>query len=286
MQSTLNNRSTNANHPLSIFFTIICFNLTRAATIELLPTSTMTTEKLTAYAQLAGFDYVYFSSPSSIEVCVKLQDGLEAQMVSFPQTKYIAAPAPVGEEEEYDYPAEHFHESRRPLLFDTTGNPYELSDYFKQHVFVSPGIRYVRLDPVFIDLLDIAYTHFPAGFDIIPGSAYRPRSVNRNNIETRHENEKYRFQMGQAVEVKPSNTVNDDTLFQLGISFMKAERSFRVFRTGLGIGVKLDRLYIHIKPLKKGETPIDIWDSGNPSLYRRFKDIQDQISQGNIWQSV
>ena len=244
------------------------------------PSSTLTTQQLTAYVKLAGFDYVHFSSPNSIEVCVRIQDGLEAQVVPFPQSNFLAVPLPLDEEEEYGYPTEHANETRKPLLFDKTSNPNELSDYFKLYMFLSPGVRYVRLDPIFLNLLDIAYTHFEPGFYIIPGSAYRPRSVNRNNMRARHVKETYRFQMGQAVEIMPNNHVNEDTLFQLGISLMKAGRSIRTLSIGIGIGAKKDRLYFHIRPLKRNQHFIDVWDSGSHSLYMKFKEVQDQISKG------
>ena len=266
------------------------FLFLRAARIELSHGSSFDVAELTQYAKLAGFDYVRYSSPSHIEVCVKLQDGEEAQIVHFPLTTLLAVPLPLGEEEEYAYPIEHAHEPRRPLLFDKTTSSNEISEHFKLHMFLSPDARFVRFDPVMINLLEMAYDDFPDRFHIIPGSGYRPRSINRNNLDTRHVKEKYRFQMGQAVEIKPSGRVNDGTLFDLAITLMKSARSVQTQRLGIGIGAKKDRLYFHIAPLTvdADSEAVDVWDSGNTVLYGKLKGIQDQIHKGirtEMWRS-
>ena len=266
----------------TIIYFLLFHDFIRAARIEVPSGSPTTTKELTAQAKLSGFDYVRFSSLDYIEVCVKQQDGLEAQVVHFPLSTLLAVPLPLEDLDEYAYPAAHAHESRKPLLFDNTTSSNEISDHFKLHMFLSPGVRFVRLDPVLINLLEIAYDDFSGRFYIIPGSGYRPRSVNRNNIDTRHTNEKYRFQMGQAVEIKPSGRVNDETLFRLGIALMKAGRTVRTQRIGIGIGTKTDRLYFHIRPLTvdTADEAKDVWNSGNTALYQKFEDVQSQISKG------
>ena len=192
-------------------------------------------------------------------------------------------PLPLGDEDEYAYPSAHAQEPRRPLLFDRTTSSNEISDHFKLHMFLSPDARFVRLDPVMINLLEMAYDDFPDRFHILPGSGYRPRSINRNNLNTRHTKEKYRFQMGQAVEIKPSRYINDGTLFDLAIALMKAARSVQTQRLGIGIGAKKDRLYFHIAPLTLDteNEAIDVWNSGNAALYGKLRKIQDQIHKGS-----
>ena len=264
---------------ISYIFPVI---YTRAARIEVSPGTSLTVKQLTSHAKLAGFDYVSFASPNYIEVCVKLQDGEEAQIVHFPLSTLLAVPLPLNDNQEYAYPEEHVHESRKPLLFDRTTSSNEISDHFKLHMFLSPGVRFVRLDPVLINLLEIAYEDFTDRFYIIPGSGYRPRSVNRNNIDSRHIKEKHRFQMGQAVEIKPSGRVNDETLFYLAIALMKAGRTVRTQRLGIGIGAKKDRLYFHIRPLtlKTDHEAVDVWNSGNAVVYSKLYEVQEQIDKG------
>ena len=254
----------------------------RAARLRTPTGSSTNLQSLTAQAKLAGFDYVKFSAPDQIEVCVKLQDGLEAQIVHFPLTTLLAVPLPPEDEDEFTYPAEHIHEPRKPLLFDKTTSSNEISEHFKLHMFLSPGVRFLRLDPILINLLELAYDDFTDRFYITPGSAYRPHSVNLNNIQTRPDKEKYRFEMGQAVELKPNRRVNDESLFHLGIALMKAGRTVRTQRIGIGIGTKEDRLYFHIRPLtvETEEEAIDVWNSGNAVLYRKLHSIQDEVSKG------
>ena len=246
--------------------------------IEALPGLTM--EELTSWAKFAGFDYVRFMSPTFIEVCVKPQDGLDAQAVMFPLSTLTAVPIPLDEEYEYAFPSEHVHEVRKPLLFDVSTTTNELSEHFKVRDFQYPGAKYLRIDTHLVDLLELAYDDFPDGFHIIRGSAYRPRSVTLDNVEGRHEKERFRFQMGQAVELKPNGLVNCDTLFALGIALMKAGRTVQEQRLGIGIGTKRDRLYFQAWSLANNESSPVIWDSGNALLFEKFKIVQDQIMKG------
>lgn len=258
----------------------------RAAKIGISQGSPLTTEELSSKAMFAGFDYVHFSSPSYIEVCVKLQEGLEAEVVDFPLNTLLSVQLPYYDRNEFDYPITNVKETRKPLLFDGFSSSAELSQHFKLSMFLSPGVRYVRLDSELINLLELAYDDFKDGFYIIEGSGYRPRSVNRDNINTRHVNERHRFEMGQAAELRPKGKVTDNSLFHLGIALMRSGRSFQVKSLGIGIGAKSDRLYFHICPLlSETETdriPIDVWDSGNTVLYDMFHTIQMQIAKGGF----
>lgn len=252
----------------------------RAVLIEPIPGLTMA--ELTSWAKFAGFDYVRFMSPTFIEVCVKPQDGLNAQAVMFPMSTLTAVPTPLDDEYEYAYPSEHVHEMRRPLLFDVSTTTNELSEHFKVRDFQYPGAKYLRIDTHLVELLELAYDDFPDGFHIIRGSAYRPRSVTLDNVEGRHEKERFRFQMGQAVELKPNGLVNCDTLFALGISLMKAGRTVQQQRLGIGIGTKRDRLYFQVWSMALNESSPVFWDSGNALLFEKFKMVQDQIKKGGF----
>ena len=250
----------------------------RALIIEPIPG--LTTEELTSWAKFAGFDYVKFTSPNFIEVCVKPQDGLDAQIVQFPLSTLTAVPTPLDEEYEYAYPSELVHEMRKPLLFDVSTTTNELTEHFKVRDFQYPGVKYLRISTLLVNLLELAYDDFPDRFHVIRGSAYRPRSVTLDNVEGRHERERFRFQMGQAVELKPNGLVNCDTLFALGVSLMKAGRTVQEQRLGVGIGTKRDRLYFQVWPMASNESSPLIWDSGNSLLYEKFRVVQDQIRKG------
>lgn len=253
----------------------------RASKLTVKQGSGLSMENFTSMAILAGFDYVRYTSSNFIEVCVKVQDGLETQVVQMPGANLVAVPLPLGEEQEYDYPDELKSESRKPLLFDVSTSPENIANHFRLSQFVSPEKRYIRLDNIFVNLLDLAYDLYSGGFYIVPGSGYRPRSVNKDNFDTRHEKEKLRYEMGQAAEIKPNNQVNDNSLFDLAMALTKAAKTVRTQRLGIGFGCKPDRLYFELRPMTEDDSKsLEVWDSGNRPLYDRLKKIEDMVSEG------
>ncbi|KAH3802556.1 uncharacterized protein LOC127837090 [Dreissena polymorpha] len=253
----------------------------RAAQITLKAGGSLSSQVFTQYAILAGFDYVMRVSNDVINVCVKVQDGIQTNLAQFPTANLISVPLPLGEEDEYDYPESLRNESRKPLLFDVSTSSGDVSEHFKLNAFVSPGKRYIRLDTMLVYLLDLSYDDFKGGFYGITGSGYRPRSVNLDNIATRHEKEQMRFEMGQAVELKPNDVASEDNLFRLAISLIRIAKSVRTQQIGIGIGCKADRLYFDVRPIAdENALVVEVWDSGNTPLFNRLKLIQDMIAQG------
>ncbi|KAH3728819.1 hypothetical protein DPMN_054781 [Dreissena polymorpha] len=49
-----------------------------------------------------------------INVCVKVQDGIQTNLAQFPTANLISVPLSLGEEDEYDYPDSLRNESRKP----------------------------------------------------------------------------------------------------------------------------------------------------------------------------
>lgn len=253
----------------------------RAARISLTSGSTLTMQTFASDAILAGFDYVSYASPNYIDVCVKVQDGLQTHLVQFPLANLIGVPLPLGEEDEYDYPEAMKNESRKPLLFDVSTSSNYIAEHFRLSNFVSPGKRFIRLDAILVNLLDLGYDVYKGGFYVISGSGYRPRSVNLDNIATRHEKERLRYEMGQAVEIKPNKPATDDSLFDLAIAMIKVAKTVRMQRIGIGIGCKADRLYLEIRPIADEDSkPLEVWESGNTNLYRRLKEIEILVYEG------
>ena len=246
--------------------------------------TSMTMSQFASLAAKAGFDSVRFTTPDYIEVCVKQQDSLQAIIVHFPLVNLVGVAIPVGAESEleYGYPKELEKEPNKPLLFDSESSADDISYNFKLHQIVSPSVRYFRFDSVLMNLLELAYDAIPGGFRIIPGSAYRPRSVNINNVEARHPKEIHRYQTGQAVELQPDSAITIDSLFDVGVALMRVARTIRSKRLGIGLGAKADRLYLELRPLDSDHALeyLDVWDSGNTELYKRFKYIQDMVYRG------
>ena len=153
----------------------------------------MSAAAFTQYAILAGFDYVKHVTTGTVDVCVKVQDGVQTTLAQLPVANLISVPLPLAEEDEYNWPEELRNESRRPLLFDVSTSENLIAEHFRLNHFTSPGKRYVRLDTVLVSILDLAYEDVAGGFHVIPGSGYRPRSVNLDNIATRHDKERLRL---------------------------------------------------------------------------------------------
>ncbi|XP_052773072.1 uncharacterized protein LOC128211950 [Mya arenaria] len=253
----------------------------RAARLSLKPGAAVSVSVFTQYAILAGFDFVRRVSANTVEVCVKVQDGIQTHLAQFPATNLISVPLPLGEEDEYDWPEPLKNESRKPLLFDVSTSDDEIAEHFKLHHFTSPGKRYIRLDAVLVSILDLAYEDYPGGFYVISGSGYRPRSVNLDNIATRHDQETLRFEMGQALELKPNMPPTEDNLFKLAVSLIRISKGVRLQQLGIGLGCKADRLYVELRPLRDDTAlVVEAWDSGNMPLYRRLKELQDMIADG------
>ncbi|XP_060568332.1 uncharacterized protein LOC132726934 [Ruditapes philippinarum] len=253
----------------------------RAARISLSPGSSLTMTQFASKAILAGFDYVSYTSPDYLDVCVKVQDGIQTHIVQFPLVNLIGVPLPLGEEDEYDYPEPLKNESRKPLLFDVSTSANAIAEHFRLSNFVSPGKRFIRLDSILVSLLDLGFEAFAGGFYVISGSGYRPRSVNLDNIATRHDKEKLRFEMGQAVEIEPNKPSNDESLFDLAIAMVKVARTVRMQRIGIGIGTKPDRLYFELRPMAEEDSkPFEVWDSGNTNLFKKLNEIATLIYKG------
>ncbi|KAL4222201.1 hypothetical protein ACF0H5_018238 [Mactra antiquata] len=255
----------------------------RAARLGLTSGSSLTMDEFVQKAILAGFDFVKYTSPDYIEVCVKVQDGLQTHLAQFPAANLVAVPLPLGEESEYDYPDILKNESRKPMLFDVSTSVKHIADHFLLSHFVSPGKRFIRLDSILTTILDLCHEMFDSGtgFHVIPGSGYRPRSVNIDNIATRHEKERLRYEMGQAVEIKPNKQTNDGSLFELGFALIKVAKTYRMQRLAIGIGCKMDRLYFELRPMTEDDSrPVEVWNSGNAPLFERLKYVESLILNG------
>ena len=87
--------------------------------------------------------------------------------------------------------------------------------------------------------------------------------------------------MGQAVELKPSRPLSEDSLFKLAVSLMRIGRSVMLQQIGISIGCKADRLYLDLRPIQNESSLVfEVWSSGNDELYTRLKVYQDLIVLG------
>jgi hypothetical protein len=221
----------------------------------------------------AGFDYVRYSGSDHIEVFVTQQEIYRAQNLYFASGEtFIAIQPPADQTNEYSYPKALLKETRNPLLFDGAHRDIRLSERHNVSDFACPGYRYLRVDPSMVECLEMAAEEYNGSIEIIPGSAYRVRSVNLNNIDTRHQNEKYRFQSGQAVEIRPKKN-SLESLVDLALAVVKTcVAPLRLRQRGIGMGCHSDRLYLDIQPLQHGNEAnfIKLWNSGGHQLFLKL----------------
>jgi len=220
----------------------------------------------------AGFDYVSYGE-DYVDVGVRNQAGLKAEISIFPGINLIAVEPPSNETEEYTLPVV----SEQNPLFDGHDGSQYISDCYNISDIQSPGKRYFRFETTLIEYLDEAATDYGSCIHIIKGSAYRTVSLNKENIEERHEEERVNFLLGKAVEVTGSN------LLQLGTSLIRSCTALlRPRLLKIGLGSHVDRLYVDIRTTTTPMDIIDIWDVNNAELYKHFIEMKQTITNGNF----
>ncbi|KAL8573315.1 hypothetical protein ACOMHN_032777 [Nucella lapillus] len=252
--------------------------------------------ELASLAVCAGFDMVAFTTSDYVEAFVRAQSGYRAVLTAYFEGPSYPAVAPVGTDgEEYSYPQPLKDEDLTPTLLDG-GLPPDtpLSQHLRLADVMSTDGRYFRLDPSLLECLELAEDDFSGTIQIIPDSMYRTRSANmRRNLDLRHPQELWRFQSGQAVEVRPAGTLSSERLLALATSILReCPAVVRLQTRALGLGCHGDRLYIDLRPLVAGHERVYVmvWEEegGKETGYCRYvKDLQrNMIEGGPVVQSV
>lgn len=249
---------------------------------------------LASLAVCAGFDYVSYTDPTFIEVFVKAQAGYQAVLTNYIEGAAKAAVTPAGVDDlEYSYPANLAQESVLPMLVDGGFHPDTfLSEHVRLRNVMSRDRRYFRLDTSLLECIELAEDNFAGTIEIIPDSLYRTRSVNvRNNFDLRHPQELWRFQTGQAMEVRPSGAVDSARLLELATSILReCPTLVRLQMRALGLGCHDDRIYVDLRPLVPGHERVYVivWNNNNRTDYCTdvMKLQRDMIEGGPVVQSV
>jgi hypothetical protein len=232
----------------------------------------------------AGFDYVHYTAADGIEVCVKKQCEVRTQLTTYPRSTMISVCAPYSTGEEYQYPEQHALEGKKPALLDGHSDSKYLSENYKIADLKGPENRYFRFDATLLECLELARETFRSNIKVVPGSAYRVRSENKKNIDSRHPEEKFRYQMGQAVEVQPSSDITSDQLINMASSIMAScMPTLRLENMAMGVGCHDDRLYVDVRPPLMSESVEDIvqlWDAGNVDVFSKLTEIKEQLTKG------
>ncbi|XP_062588036.1 uncharacterized protein LOC134249705 [Saccostrea cucullata] len=241
----------------------------------------LTNSKLANLAVLAGFDHVTKESDHII-ASVRAAAGVNTVIVNYPNLNMHETEPPVKDMIEYEIPAEADYSLTYPILVDGFNASVNLSDCYRIEDIKSNDFRYFRFDEKLLECLEDASSHSEGCIKVISGSGYRVRSDNNRNIDSRHTEEKWRFSVGQAVEV--GQGMNQKQLYKLGLTIMRScVQNLIPKRLILGIGVHSDRLYVDIRESTSTEEFVKIWDHGFEPLYKDLKDIETGFKHGGAF---
>ncbi|XP_041349226.1 uncharacterized protein LOC121368556 [Gigantopelta aegis] len=240
--------------------------------------------KLARHAICAGIDYVRYTTPTYIEGFVLPQSDYQAKLINFidgPSHLEVKPPSTLADE--YKHPIHLNNEDAKPQLVDGHYDQHAVSEHYTLADIKDPGKRYLRFDSSLLECLELASDDLDSVFKIVPGSAYRTRSSNRNNLDTRHPEEMWRFEAGQAVEIKHGKTDSDQALVDMASSILKSCTTFlRLDLRGIGLGCHSDRLYLDVRPLIEGlETEfITLWNTDNTTYCKEIGHLKDALHKG------
>ncbi|XP_061177744.1 uncharacterized protein LOC133186527 [Saccostrea echinata] len=241
----------------------------RALMITLEEPSFITYSKLAGLAICAGFDFVSHMNDTFLELFVKPQEQFISHIIMYPSGLTLTGVSNRNTdfEREYLLPSLFVNETRIPLLIDGQNENTQLSSRYTISDFKCPGYRFIRIDPSLIECLELASDEFGEKIEVLSG--YRTRSVNLENIDMRPIKERFRFHVGQSVEIASKKGTEID-LIKIGIAIMRmCPPISRPQQRAIGIGCHKDRLYLDFHPMKFGneELYIDLWNNGGKSIY-------------------
>ncbi|XP_056020825.1 uncharacterized protein LOC125651534 isoform X3 [Ostrea edulis] len=243
--------------------------------------ASLSISRLANFAVIAGFDHVT-KEYDHIIASVRPATGVYSVVVNYPNLNMHETDPPYTEAVEYEIPAMADYSSTYPPLLDGFNTSIKLSNCYRIADIKLKKFRYFRFDSKLLECLEDASSQFEGCIKVIPGSSYRVRSENNRNIELRHAEEKWRFSVGQAVEV--SNGMSLKQLKNLGLIIIRScVRNLISKRLILGIGAHSDRLYVDIRESTPQEEFVKVWDDGFPELYTYLKDIQAGFEKGGAF---
>ncbi|KAK7493718.1 hypothetical protein BaRGS_00015047 [Batillaria attramentaria] len=244
------------------------------------------TADLASLAVCAGFDYVSYPNTSYIEAFVKAQTGYQTLIVSFIEGPPRAAVYPVGvDDSEYTYPDDLTEESVLPVLVDGGFPPEtQISEHVRLRDVMSSDKRYFRLDASLLECIELAQEDFTGTIEILPDSVYRSRSTNfLRNFDLRHVQEKWRFQAGQAMLLRPQGKVTPETLLALATSVLReCPALVRLQMRAVGLGCHSDHIYVDLRPLIPGHERVYVmvWDADRTSYCNDVMRLQKNMVEG------
>ena len=251
----------------------------RAVKLQMSDDYSLSSRDMANLAIVGGFDHVTLSG-SAVYACVKATSGSVSQLTQYPKINMHAVDPPTDKVTEYLITPYADYALAYPEIIDGNNEDLQISDCYKISHFKARNFRYLRLDPTLLECLDMASDYYGTCIDVVADSGYRPHSLNNQNIESRHEEEKWRFNVGMAAEIKPrQNTV--DEMENVALTIMRScTPSLRLKRMKLGMGTHGDRIYIDIRQSNGSNDIFELWDVDNGELHQKVNEAYEQLLKG------
>ncbi|XP_033749025.1 uncharacterized protein LOC117333712 [Pecten maximus] len=261
---------------------VIYRNVGRALRLK----STIPTVSQTYLANLAisaGFDYICLSGTSGVDVFVRDQAGYMATLEVYPRVSMLHVNPATPELNDYTpIYVKAVSAETIPGIIDGINEKLHLSDNYMVSDFKPLGKRYFRMDVRLLECIEEVTSDLNGKLHIL--ASYKTYSMNDENIEERHEEEKIFYTRGQALQIS-GYEVNDVTYFDLAaIASSLIKRcvpALSLKQMALGIGCHAKFVYVDVRE-KKADVSVNFWNVDNEQLYKVVKDLVEIHEKGGV----
>lgn len=232
----------------------------------------------------AGFDYISLAGTSGVDVFVRDQAGYWATLEVYPRISVLHVNPSTSEMDDYK-PIFVKPESAEtiPGVIDGINEKLPLSDNYMISDFKPFGKRYFRMDVRLLECIEEVTSDLDRKLKILAG--YKTSSMNDENIEERHHEEKIYHTRGQAVQIsgiKESDGVATFDLTEIASSLIKScVPALSLKQMSLSIGCHARFVYVDVRE-KKADVSVNFWNVDNDQLYKTVKELVDVHKKGGV----
>ncbi|XP_060074378.1 uncharacterized protein LOC132554096, partial [Ylistrum balloti] len=245
--------------------------------------STFSPISLANLAIAAGFDYIALSGTLYVDVFVRDQAGYWATLEIYPRVSMLHVNPATSEIDDYKpIYVKKISAETIPGIVDGINEKLPMSDNYIVSDFKPFGRRYFRIDVRLIECLEEVTSDLGSKLRILAG--YKTSSMNDENIEERHEEEKIFYTRGQAVQIS-GYMIDDGTRFDLNVVVSSLIKScvpaLSLKQMVLSIGCHATFIYVDIRE-KNSDVSVNFWNEGNDQLYMFTKNLVDIHQKGGV----
>ncbi|XP_021358220.1 uncharacterized protein LOC110453568 [Mizuhopecten yessoensis] len=246
-------------------------------------TATLTQKSLANLAISAGFDFIALSGTLTVDVFVRDQAGYWATLEVYPRLSMLHVNPPSSDVEDYK-PIFVKSESAETIsgIVDGINDKLHISDNYIVSDFKPFDKRYFRVDLRLLECLEEVTSDLGSRLQIL--TSYKTRSMNDENIEGRHDEEKIFYTRGQAVQIK-GYSIGDKTshdLTTIASSLIKTcVPALTLKQMTLSIGCHATFLYVDVRE-KEGDISVNFWNAGNDPLHNSVKRLVEVHQKGGV----